>query len=108
MNKTQVRQIFKKARRIVKHPGLDLLIAPTALPSGELVVITPGAIGNAVVRNRIRRRIKALFHEEKLDQKGFDCIVIIKKPGTATTIDQLKEIILNAFTVRPDGARSAS
>lgn len=98
MNQTEVRKLFNKARRIAKHPGLDLLVAPTAQPEGHLIIITPGRIGTAVERNTARRRIKAIFHEEGLSQKGFDAVVIVKKEGTSLTHAQIKEIILNAFT----------
>ncbi len=97
MNQTEVRKLFNKARRIVKHPGLDLLVAPTQEPEGHLIIITPGRIGNAVARNTVRRRIKAIFHEEVLCQKGLDTVIIVKKEGTSLTHAQLKEIILKAF-----------
>lgn len=73
-------QMLRRARRILKHPSLDLLIAPLADPSlNHLIIITPAAIGTAVQRNTIRRRIKALFHEERLLDRGFNIIVIVKK-----------------------------
>lgn len=98
MNQTEVRKLFNKARRIAKHPGLDLLVAPTQELEGHLIVITPGRIGNAVQRNTIRRRIKAIFHEEGLVKKGFDTVIIVKKEGPSLDHSQLKEIILNAFS----------
>jgi ribonuclease P protein component len=98
MNQTEIKKLFNKARRIVKHPGLDFLVSPTKESQGLLFIITPAKIGTAVQRNTIRRRIKALFHEEKLDKKGFDSVVIIKKPGTKLTYAQLKEIFAHACT----------
>ena len=93
---TDIKKLFNKARRILKHPGLDLLVAPAAESATRLIIITPGRIGTAVERNTVRRRIKAIFHEEKLAQ-SLDCVIIVKKPGTALSHEQLKKIILNAF-----------
>lgn len=94
---TEIRQLFNKARRVLKHPGLDLLIAPTQEARGRLIVITPGRIGNAVARNRVRRRIKALFDQEHLRSRGFDTIVFVKKEGVILNYDQLKQLILSAL-----------
>lgn len=57
------------------------------------MVITPGRIGNAVERNTIRRRFKALFHELGLVKPGADWVVIVKKEGVKLSHATLKEII---------------
>jgi ribonuclease P protein component len=94
---TEIRKLFNKARRILKHPGLDLLIAPTSEPTGALIVITPARVGTAVERNRVRRRIKALFQKEKWNQKGFDSVIIIKKSGVLLSYEQLKDLMYQAL-----------
>jgi len=106
---TDIKKLFNKARRILKHPGLDLLVAPASEAETRLIIITPGRIGNAVERNTVRRRIKAIFHEEKLEAKGLDSVIIVKKPGVDLSHAILKELILNALqkslSVRPEGER---
>ena len=97
MNQSDIKKLFNKARRILKHPCLDLLIAPTQEVKGRLIIITPGRIGTAVERNTARRRIKAIFHEEGLTKKGFDSVVFVKKEGTKLDHAHLKQIILHAF-----------
>jgi ribonuclease P protein component len=94
---TEIRQLFNKARRVLKHPGLDLLIAPTLELKGKLIVVTPGRIGNAVERNTVRRRIKAIFDQEQLRSKGYDAIVFVKKDGVKLTYEQLKQLILSSL-----------
>ncbi len=83
-----------KARRILRHPGFDLLVgkAPNS-GEGDLMVITPARIGNAVQRNTIRRRVKSLFAELSLLEQGHEWIVIVKKEGVHLTYAQLKQII---------------
>lgn len=94
---TEIRQLFSKARRVLKHPGLDLLVAPTFEPKGKLIVVTPGRIGNAVARNTVRRRIKALFDQEHLRSKGYDVIIFVKKDGVGLSYEQLQKLILKAL-----------
>lgn len=94
---TEIRQLFSKARRVLKHPGLDLLIAPTGQPKGKLIVVTPGRVGNAVARNTVRRRIKALFDQEHLRSQGYDAIVFVKKEGVKLNYEQLKQLILSSL-----------
>lgn len=97
MNQTEIRQLFNKARRLLKHPGLDLLVAPSALPKGKLIVVTPGRIGNAVSRNLVRRRIKAIISQEHVLSTGIDIVVFVKKDGVHIPYEQLKQLILSSL-----------
>lgn len=93
--KQEIDLSFKAARRVLKHPGLVILIAPVET-TGKLLVVTPGSIGNAAKRNLIRRRLKAIFHEEKLGTRGYNCIVLVKKPGLTLSFDELKTLLTQA------------
>ena len=95
--KQEVSQMFKKARRSLRHPGLDIMFAPKEQETGRILVITSRRTGPASQRNRIRRRLKAIFYEEKLSERGFDCIVIVKKPGVDLNFDELKELLLKSL-----------
>ncbi len=77
---------------MLKHPGLDLLVAPATSGKPHRVIITPGGIGNAVARNKIRRRLKAIITQaEKF--KHVDVIIFVKKAGINLSYDQLKKLI---------------
>jgi ribonuclease P protein component len=95
--KEEIATTFKAARRVLKHPGLDILKAPTQ-GVGKLLVVTPRHTGNAVHRNRIRRRLKAIFYEEKLGNRGYNCIVIVKKESNTLSFDDLKALLIQAFS----------
>lgn len=99
---SQVSEILKKAKRVLKHPGLDILChpSPISLDKGRILVITSAKVGNSVQRNLIRRRIKAIFYEEKLYENKCDYICIIKRPGINLTFEQLKEILLGILEHR--------
>lgn len=94
--KPEITACFNAARRVLKHPGLDILRAPTS-NKGKLLVVTPARIGNAPARNRIRRRLKAIFYEEKLENRGYDCIVLVKKAGIMLSFDELKKLLMQAI-----------
>jgi len=79
-------------------PSLTLLVAPKSREVGRILVVTSRKVGNAVKRNRIRRRLKAIFYEEKLYDRGYDCIVIIKKAGIELDFDELKKIMTETLT----------
>jgi ribonuclease P protein component len=97
LTKKEISQLFLTAKRVVRHPGLDILMAPASLPLGRLLVVTSAKIGNAPDRNRVRRRLKAIFYERRLSELLFDCIVIVKKNGIQLKYDQLENIIDQAY-----------
>lgn len=100
VSSTHIKKIIYKARRVLRHPGLDLLINPTD-HTGLLIVVTPARIGNAVKRNTVRRRIKAIVTENNLQQKGYDIIIIVKKEGVSFSYDLLKTIIIDTLAQAP-------
>lgn len=97
LTRSEISAIFDKARCLLRHTSLTLLCAPTPASHGRVLVITSKKLGNAPARNKIRRKIKALFYEEKLFTHMVDCVFIIKKPGMALSLQELKELILPAF-----------
>jgi ribonuclease P protein component len=96
-SESEIPKLLKSARRVVKHPGLDFLVAPKAHELARILVITPKRVGNAPERNKVRRRIKALFYEAGLPQGLYDCIAIIKKDGAQLPYEELQKIILDAL-----------
>lgn len=67
------------------------------LDYGRLLVVTPRAVGTAPQRNKIRRRLKAIFYENKLFERPFDYAIIIRKEATQLPFDSLEEIIVRTF-----------
>lgn len=98
-SKKAIDELFKKARRVIKHSGLHILIAPKTESFGRILIIASRKTGNAPERNKIRRRLKSIFYEEKLYEKDLDCIVIVKREGTALPFVELKELLLKAFSL---------
>lgn len=99
MTRVEIVTLFKTAKRVARYSAFDLLMAPAAHAQGRLLVVTSAAVGNAPARNKIRRRIKAIFHEEKLFARGYDCIVIVKAEGVTLSYDQIKELLISGFAL---------
>lgn len=95
--KSEITALLKTAQRVLQHPGLDILLARHTKKKGRILVITPRYIGTAPQRNTIRRRLKAIFYEEKLFNHNRDCIIIIRKNGLTLSFDNLKTLLKQAF-----------
>jgi len=96
--KSEIATIFKQARRCLKHSGLDILLNPKMHDAGRILIVASAKVGNAVKRNKIRRRLKALFYEKKLMDQAYDCFVIIKKEGIELSFDELSALLEKAYT----------
>ena len=103
--KKEIDYLFTHARRVLKNSAFTLLFSPRQLDFGRVLIVTSRAVGNAPERNKIRRRIKSLFYEEKLFEAPFDCAVIVYKKAKELSFEQLKEIILNVYRKEQDKER---
>ncbi len=96
-SQSDIRKIFRKARRVLRNPGLDILLYPSSHEFGRVLVVTSRKVGNAPQRNTVRRRLKAIFYKDELFKHNLDCFVIIKKSGINYSSDQLSDLIHHAF-----------
>jgi ribonuclease P protein component len=93
----EVNTLFKNARRVAKHTELHILLAPQQKDFGRILIVASRKVGNAPTRNKIRRRLKAIFYEQKLYQKGYDCLIIVKRECAQLTFAALQEILVKAY-----------
>ena len=57
---------------------------------GRLGITTSRKVGNAVVRNRFKRRLRAWFRANRSDLPGeVDLVVIARRAGANLSLDQL-------------------
>jgi ribonuclease P protein component len=94
-------ELFKCAYTIARNSAFNLLAAPQQKSFGRVLLVTPRRIGNASQRNKLRRRAKAIFYEEKLFECGRDYILIFKKRAITLSFDQLRKYMLEAFDKIP-------
>lgn len=95
-SKREIDSLWKKARRVVRHDGLDLLKAPRSSDMGRILMIIPKRIGSAPVRNRLRRQIRHLFYEQELYDGDFDWIAIARPGAETLPYSKLLELFLQA------------
>ena len=59
-----------------------------------MLLVVPKAAGIAVVRNKLRRRLKDVFRREALSQKlPVDLVFIARKPIMNYSFDELKQLM---------------
>ena len=112
-SKPEIDAAFKAALLLNKTEGIKLLQTPahilrsfetTASQSpqdgrafGKFLIITPRSCGKAHERNLIRRRLKAIYFEQKLYQKRVTTIALIYSGAMKLSFDHLKAFILESF-----------
>ncbi|MDZ4769405.1 MAG: ribonuclease P protein component [Chloroflexota bacterium] len=78
------REDFARLRqegRTIRHSWLMLSVATNEHGQNRYGFITTKQLGNAVVRNRVRRRLRAVMVQQHAQLKqGFD-LVLIARPG---------------------------
>ena len=72
----EVTALFSGAKVCLKMPGLTVLSAAAVGRDGKVLIITSRKSGNAVLRNKVRRRLRALFWMHEWFKKGHDFIII--------------------------------
>ena len=92
-SKKEIEQIFKKARRVVQQDGFTFLLAPRLKDFGRILIITSRKVGNAPVRNKLRRQLKSIFYEKKLYEQDWDWIILTKPESTKLSFSQLSDLI---------------
>ncbi len=94
-SKKEIDNLWKKARRVVRHDGLHLLQAPKSLSEiARILMVIPRRVGSAPARNKIRRQIRHLFYENKLYEGDTDWIIIVKPAATKLTFQEIQNLLL--------------
>lgn len=96
--KKEIDKLFNTAQRRIKNSALDILLGLRQKNFSRILIIISRKVGNAPERNKIRRRLKSIFYEEKLYETAYDCIVIVKKEAVTLSFEALKELLCNAYS----------
>lgn len=97
----EVDAFFKQAQCVLRYRGLVFLIAPQQKEHGRILVITSRKVGSAPVRNKIRRQLKSIFYETQCYNRGYDCVVVVRKESTLIPFTTLQELLLRAIPSTP-------
>lgn len=93
----EVKALFAAAKTRLKKTGLIIKLAPKISEFGRILIVTPRHCGKAAQRNRIRRRLKSIFYEERLFEHNQDCIVLVGRQAIDLSFLELKNLLLNAY-----------
>lgn len=76
------------------HPLLVLAVAVNDKPHNRYGIITTRRLGNAVTRNRARRRIRAVLHKwHPRIAPGYDMIWIVRSPAPHCSSEALEKAV---------------
>jgi ribonuclease P protein component len=107
------RRVRDQAGRGTPHPLLVLLVAPNNVGRTRVGITVSGRVGQAVVRNRVRRRIRAAL-DARLGRlaPGLDLLVLARPASASATwpaINQALDLVLErAGLLRPAPSVSAT
>lgn len=96
-SKKELDHFFSSAKSPKKNQAFTFLTAPATLDFGRILVVASRKYGNAPERNLLKRRLKAIFWENKLYEKKIDLAVIARPSGKSYDFDQLKAFLLEIF-----------
>lgn len=97
---------LRKRRRVTRR-GFVLQLGPNGLEAMRVGVTVTKKVGNAVVRNRIKRRLRAATRAVFPDHgaPGHDYVIIAKPAAAtlpfATLLDELREALLGQRLLPP-------
>ena len=79
-----------------------LIAAPGRADRARLGITVSSRVGNAVVRNRVKRLVRELFRTRSLHREGANDVVVIAKPGVevlsyAEVVSELEAPLAAAF-----------
>lgn len=88
------RRLYAKGRSSVA-PTMVLYCRPNGSKSNRLGLTTSTKLGNAVVRNKVRRRLRAIYrcHEDEL-RPGYDIVIVARMQAVTRPYAQLEEQFL--------------
>lgn len=90
----EFRRLYAKGRSAVS-PTLVVYVRRVKRPGNRVGFTVTGRIGKAVVRNRVRRRLREIYrlHEEELPQ-GLDMVVVARGRSVNARYQQLEQDFL--------------
>lgn len=80
------------------HPIVKMAILRNELPYSRFAVITSKIIGNAVERNRCKRKLRAVLNLLKNSyEPGWDVIFIVRKGLLRSQVSEIQAVVEDLF-----------
>ena len=90
--RSEVILLFKRSRAVVTGAPIEIRLAKIKRTAVQLLIVVPRAVGNAVVRNTVKRRIKALMQPLLPSMAHYGILVLVKKGAGDLSFSQIQEI----------------
>lgn len=108
----QRKLLLTRARLIHRQNEFDIRSldrrSDTSFMNGRILIITPAKIGSAPKRNKLRRRLTALFYEEQFYKKPYDILVYTRKGSPELSFEFLKKLLHTTLDTLPSSERTKS
>lgn len=95
----EIQELFKTTRLVQNQPPLLVRTGSAQKKVGRLLVVIPKAVGSAPERNKLRRRLKSLFYQEKFYAQGKDCIILARPGAADLSYEQLRTLLINTIGI---------
>lgn len=94
----EIESVFKEGRSFYDQ-FFTLKIAKNNLENNRLCVVISAKVSKkSVDRNKLKRRVRAIFYSQKEAlSKGFDFLIIAKKETNNQEFPAIKESLINLF-----------
>ncbi|MFO7929693.1 MAG: ribonuclease P protein component [Candidatus Humimicrobiaceae bacterium] len=91
----EFKRVYRKGRTVVSR-NIVLYYCPNNLDYNRIGFSISKKVGKSVVRNRIRRVYREAFRVvDKCLQRGYDFILIARKPAVDVSFDQASKELYN-------------
>lgn len=98
-SRNEIISLIKNSKNLCRYPEFDIKSMQAANEYGRILIITSKKIGSAPKRNKARRRLRAIFYEEKLYLKHLDVVVFCKEAINNISFDKLKSNLINCLNI---------
>jgi len=96
----EFQEVFKKGRSFANKQFVLYLLEKKEQEHFRIGLSVSKKIGNAVLRNKIKRYIREVFHELKDQVKpNYDYIIIARKPVAEMTYHEVKNSLIHVLKV---------
>lgn len=97
LSRAQFRRVYDEGQRR-SAPLCTIFFSPNGLTQTRLGITTPRAVGNAVERNRVRRRLREIFRRNRAGlPRGWDVVLNPRSKVLEAPFATLEREVLRLF-----------
>ncbi len=90
----------------MQDPLATVLVRPNGRGHPRFGFAVSRKVGNAVCRNRIKRRLREVFRHVRADAPAVDLVVIARPPMAGVTHDTLRDLVDRGLALAVDRRQS--